>query len=812
MDYIEAFRNLNTYSKTGKESPHKAILLLAVIELFETNVLTDNEIKYNELLKAKFAEIWQRALPDEIVFTPSPYLPFWFLSSDGFWHLIPVRGKESTLSTMKAERIKPSETKVHELIQYAHLDEDLYFLMTMSSGRSALKRALLETYSTLSETQINEWCEPVNNVIDYSISALHEYNLLTQENNITETQFQSGLASSQAEYNKLNDDIQIVINFHYYLYLKSNRYQRSIFRGIFPDVYSLVNRIIHNDFSKQNIPDSFIITIEQFLKDLRASLMNENGSLSFIESIDNVLQHINDIEVNESSILDDDLFDEDDKIIENDNTREKNENPAPEPQDSHESIAVERSSESVTAHSVIEEYNPVDFYVENDGRKGVVYDLEGNKLYSEDGQLTVLRGKIYRFNYKPMCLTVKGIKRCESGWEKSGKLLVPYSNSELYRRLDPHGFIDEIEDFIEADDYRDNKILFSGVWYDFDGYEIKGYVPESIYAGNTTEGEDNNESASESIIPAISYKRLLGLESKAEDANDYLWAVALFSILENREQDLVITFDELACMMIACAFELHNKHPEIRKVDKEMAECIDFLIQDSGEYMEEELTVDSPRSNVFAMLQDYPMGGDTEDFIEELISKAPYNMLKIWFDGLSKEEIIMSSVNKLNSCLYSIHPKKFESSIHINPAWRVELYMNGDLLRERFEQDYVNFFTQKSSTEDLSENKIPPAISKYLENVSATVRKTIEAHYSGLDTEKIAQTRQLSTGTIVQHLCEGIKEGLIPVKAVLPVSRYNIIEEAYYKCGPNATRKDIYDMLEGNVDYSEISLFLAGNN
>ncbi len=66
MDYIEAVKNLKTNNKWGRKSPHKAVLMLTVIELYEKNILIDNEIRYDETLKSTFLKIWNLVLPDPI--------------------------------------------------------------------------------------------------------------------------------------------------------------------------------------------------------------------------------------------------------------------------------------------------------------------------------------------------------------------------------------------------------------------------------------------------------------------------------------------------------------------------------------------------------------------------------------------------------------------------------------------------------------------------------------------------------------------------------------------------------------------------
>ena len=116
MDYIDSFKNLRTNNKYGRKSPHKAILMLTVIELFEKNILTDNEIYYDDTLKDTFREVWNRSLPEEPIFHPDAYLPFWYLQSDSFWHIVPIRGKEDILSLMRDNNVKPSEAKLYDSV------------------------------------------------------------------------------------------------------------------------------------------------------------------------------------------------------------------------------------------------------------------------------------------------------------------------------------------------------------------------------------------------------------------------------------------------------------------------------------------------------------------------------------------------------------------------------------------------------------------------------------------------------------------------------------------------------------------------
>ena len=245
MDYIEALKNLKTNNKWGRKSPHKAVLMLTVIELFEKNILMDNEVRYDETLKAAFLKMWNMVLPNESLFHSDAYLPFWYLQSDNFWHIVPIRGKEDILSLMRDTNIKPSEAKLIDSVKYAELDEDLYFLMTLPSGRSSLKRALLETYTTLTNKQIERLAESKDNAIDYSVTAFSEYEKILSKNTV-EKKMESTRVDDElvSQFHCLNEDVQFALNIIYFTFLKKHRNEREMFREVCPTVYDLLDKIV----------------------------------------------------------------------------------------------------------------------------------------------------------------------------------------------------------------------------------------------------------------------------------------------------------------------------------------------------------------------------------------------------------------------------------------------------------------------------------------------------------------------------------------------------------------------------------------
>ena len=333
MDYTEAFKNLRTNNKWGRKSPHKAVLMLTVIEMFEQNILTDNEIFYDDKLKSMFMKVWNRVLPKEPLFHPDAYLPFWYLQNDSFWHIVPKRGQEDILSLMHDNNVKPSEAKLNDSVRCAELDEDLYFLMTLQSGRSSLKRVLLETYTQLSEDEIDRLSESMDNTIDYSATAMSEYEKILSQGNEDKAMEASGADNKLvSQFNKYSEDVQIELNLQYYSYLKKHRSEREVFKELLPSVYDLLDKIVNCPIRQGEIAPSFVFDYENFLSDLKIALMSDDGAMELIDKIGEAVEVLHgnvaadedeeEIEVDEEDEDDSSQTDEDDAEEESDNAED----------------------------------------------------------------------------------------------------------------------------------------------------------------------------------------------------------------------------------------------------------------------------------------------------------------------------------------------------------------------------------------------------------------------------------------------------------------------------------------------------------
>ena len=486
MDYVEAFQNLKTNNKYSRKAPHKAVLLLAIIDMFESCELTDNVIKYDDALKSAFVKMWNKVLPNEATFHSEAYLPFWFMQSEGFWHIVPLRGKEDILTILKDSHVKPSESKLRDCVNYAELDEDLYFLMTLQSGRSSLKRALLETYTTLSTRMIDRLSESSDNFTDSSEKALNEYESIISSSEVNQSSTERKIDNELEErFSQLKEDIQYVLNIEYFTFLKKNINEREMFKEICPTVYDLYDRIAFNPIKQGEISPSISFTYENFLDDLKITLMSEDGSFELIDKINEAISCLSSLESEQPEYS----FDDEEEVEEVKTITEPTESVdvktelrpletalesrKGKPWTSNEeelitlyykqgydfdSIAnamgrTEVSIKSRLASLGLIEYSyeydsytpiannevseeksekPIDFFVENTGNRCSIFNRMGERVYSTTGKLKIFHGKVYRFNYKEMCFTVKDIVRDENGnWEKGTKKLVAYSDTDF---------------------------------------------------------------------------------------------------------------------------------------------------------------------------------------------------------------------------------------------------------------------------------------------------------------------------------------------------------------------------------------------
>ncbi|MBR2202902.1 MAG: hypothetical protein IJ914_01705 [Prevotella sp.] len=725
MDYIETFKNLRTNNKYGRKSPHKAVLMLTVIELYEQNILTENEICYDDKLKKMFLKVWNKVLPYEQKFHPDAYLPYWYLQNDSFWHIVPKRDKEAILSSMRDNRVKPSETSLYDSVKYAELDEDLYFLMTLSSGRSSLKRVLLETYFDLTDEQIDKLSESVDNSVDYSLSAIADYEqILSKKQDETKVYINEPDKELTRQFHSFNEDIQIVLNIQYYTFLKSHRNEREVFKELFPTVYDLLDKIINEPIKQRDISPSFAFVYDNFLSDLKISLMSEDDAMCIIDKITeaiDLLRGNNIKEVNLGTVdvaskdsysdsnLDNNIISTSQNVIlEEDSTETRKGQPWTQYEEELislyynkgmdvKSIAERQGRTEIAIKSRLAklgliEYtyqaeeetnhnNDNEYEIKNYSTKCFILNQEGNIVFSDEGILIKINGEIYRCKLQKVCFTIKKLFEKDGNWSKGGKVIVAYSSSDLYPVID-NDSIEKIEDIVYTPNFVGSKIKVDGIWYNNEGNRI--FVEDEDKGYSEENSSYRTERTSEIYVPK---GKLKAISDIAECSYDFLWVMAIVEFMQLKPQPSVLTYDRMACMMIAIAWELMNNEVIIKDTEDELLKCVEFLIEEN----KDKLSWNSSRREVYKAIEKFPMYDVFEDTVDSILEVSPLNVLRAWFKDENKEEIIELSKDFEKACLYAIYSDKREPYIVVNKKWQRSLFLEYDNLMNYFKNEYLDF-------------------------------------------------------------------------------------------------------------------------
>ncbi len=131
LRYSDAFQSLKRNHSLGTHAPHKVVLLLAILELFEDEAIESNCIVPTKELQDHFERIWQECIVSKHHCNMA--YPFFHLRQDGFWQLVPdyqSANSSPTLGQLRNEGI------------YAILKPELFTLCQTSEGRLQLRNIL----------------------------------------------------------------------------------------------------------------------------------------------------------------------------------------------------------------------------------------------------------------------------------------------------------------------------------------------------------------------------------------------------------------------------------------------------------------------------------------------------------------------------------------------------------------------------------------------------------------------------------------------------------------------------------------------
>ena len=161
--YEQCFGHLNVNKMGGQVAPHKPILLLAIMDLVECEVIMLPQIVLGEALIAAFKWNWARLVQKDIRFKPVIGTPFYHMSGEPFWKLIPKDPSYAPNTT--------NITTLREYYEYAEIDPELFVLMLDADARQRLRKVLIETYLNNHNQTDNENLSQIEIALEIALRA-----------------------------------------------------------------------------------------------------------------------------------------------------------------------------------------------------------------------------------------------------------------------------------------------------------------------------------------------------------------------------------------------------------------------------------------------------------------------------------------------------------------------------------------------------------------------------------------------------------------------------------------------------------------
>lgn len=137
---VEAVRKLRRHTKHGTPKPHKLVLLLAVIDLYEERLVYDNRIYLNGELEKRFRFYFRMIAGPNDWCQIAP--PFYHLRTSGFWsHKVhPNR----VLSYQAMSTPGGGKGNVLRNVEHAYLSDYMVDVLIEPRARQALREAIVD--------------------------------------------------------------------------------------------------------------------------------------------------------------------------------------------------------------------------------------------------------------------------------------------------------------------------------------------------------------------------------------------------------------------------------------------------------------------------------------------------------------------------------------------------------------------------------------------------------------------------------------------------------------------------------------------
>lgn len=142
--YKNAFSGLHTAQSHGKPAPHKALLLLTVIDMVESGQIYDGRIELTDNLEQRFNALFRKYIGTSLLFRADVCKPYYHMQHECFWHLVLKKEHVAVWS----DDVLYSKTWLNNVYYHAQLDTELFELLQDDSVRAQLRVLLISTYLT----------------------------------------------------------------------------------------------------------------------------------------------------------------------------------------------------------------------------------------------------------------------------------------------------------------------------------------------------------------------------------------------------------------------------------------------------------------------------------------------------------------------------------------------------------------------------------------------------------------------------------------------------------------------------------------
>lgn len=158
--YVSIFSSLHTNKQKGIKAPHKAVLLMAVIDLVEDGGVCSPHIVLTKELEECFNATWRRYIGNSALFSPDIAKPFYHMQHEDFWMLVTREEANSSVAAEDDDTIINKKTlkdlpygrysvnAMRDAFAYAEMDRQLFDILQNNDARAVLRVTLINNYFT----------------------------------------------------------------------------------------------------------------------------------------------------------------------------------------------------------------------------------------------------------------------------------------------------------------------------------------------------------------------------------------------------------------------------------------------------------------------------------------------------------------------------------------------------------------------------------------------------------------------------------------------------------------------------------------